>query len=65
MSRPVPASGLHRWWWHPVTVAGALATGTVLLAAAALVVGWPSAFGLLLVWLGIGGTAGFATSGST
>jgi hypothetical protein len=64
MGRPVPTSGLRRWW-HPVTVAGALTAGTVLVAATALVAARPSVFVLLMVWLGIGGTAGFATSGST
>lgn len=42
--------------WHPVTVAGAL----LLTAGAAAVAGLPPS-----LWLMMGATAGFATSGST
>lgn len=42
--------------WHPLTVAAAL----VVVTVAAAIAGLPPT-----LWLGMGGAAGFATSGST
>ena len=64
MAQPVPASEVHRWWWHPITAAGLLVAATFAVAATTLATDRQGTF-LMLDWLMLGATAGFVTSGST